>query len=181
VKTQGSVWRVAYFLAALGIYITDQLSKTWATQALRLSDERTIVKGLLDLAYAENRGIAFGQLQDGGAIARWVFVSLGAAAAVAVLVYFFRTPTTNKLVLAACTLLLAGILGNLTDRLQMGYVVDFILAHAGPYRWPTFNVADASICGGAILLAYDLFFEGKRRPEAEPAGREAGVGEPGVR
>ncbi len=60
--------------------------------------------------------------------------------------------------LGACALLLAGILGNLTDRVRLGYVIDFIVLHAGNYHWPTFNVADASITLGAILLALDLIF-----------------------
>jgi signal peptidase II len=54
--------------------------------------------------------------------------------------------------------LLAGILGNLTDRARLGYVIDFIVLHAGDYHWPTFNIADASITVGALLLAYDLIF-----------------------
>jgi signal peptidase II len=64
-------------------------------------------------------------------------------------------------------LLLAGIAGNLTDRVRLGYVIDFILLHAGDYHWPTFNVADASICVGAGLLILDLILEGreqKRQP-----------------
>jgi signal peptidase II len=60
--------------------------------------------------------------------------------------------------LGACALLLAGILGNLTDRARLGFVIDFIHLHAGQYHWPTFNVADASITLGALLLAYDLIF-----------------------
>jgi signal peptidase II len=69
-----------------------------------------------------------------------------------------RTPRNDDRVLGACALLLAGILGNLTDRVRLGYVVDFIVLHAGSYHWPTFNVADASITLGAILLALDLIF-----------------------
>ena len=65
--------------------------------------------------------------------------------------------------LGACALLLAGILGNLTDRVRLGYVVDFIVMHAGDYHWPTFNIADASICIGAALLMLDLFFGRKRQ------------------
>ncbi|MDQ6652232.1 MAG: signal peptidase II, partial [Acidobacteriota bacterium] len=66
-------------------------------------------------------------------------------------------------VLGACALLLAGITGNLTDRVRMGHVIDFIVMHAGSYHWPTFNVADASITMGALLLAYDLVFEKKTK------------------
>ena len=58
--------------------------------------------------------------------------------------------------------MLSGIAGNLTDRARLGYVIDFIVVHAGSWHWPTFNVADASISIGALLLAYDLIFEKKK-------------------
>ncbi len=142
--------------------MVDQSSKAWAVRALRFGDDKQIIKGFLDLIYTENPGIAFGQLQEGGAFGRWFFVVLAIAAAVAVFYYFIRTPRNDDRVLGACSLLLAGILGNLTDRVRLGYVIDFIVLHAGSYHWPTFNVADASITLGAVLLAYDLVF-GHRR------------------
>ncbi|HYK19513.1 MAG TPA: signal peptidase II, partial [Pyrinomonadaceae bacterium] len=83
---------------------------------------------------------------------------LALLAAGAVLYYFLRTPRNDDRVLGACALLLAGIAGNLTDRVRLGFVVDFIVIHAGSYHWPTFNIADASITIGALLLAYDLVF-----------------------
>ena len=155
-------WRAGYLLASFGIYMVDQATKAWAVRALRFGDDRTIVKGFLDLVYTENRGIAFGQLQSGGSLARWFFVILAIAAALGVLSYFFRTSRNDDRVLGACALLMAGITGNLTDRIRLGYVIDFIVAHAGSYHWPTFNVADASICVGAFLLAYDLIFAGRK-------------------
>ncbi len=155
-------WRIAYLFAALGIYLTDQASKAWAVRALRYDDDKILIDGLLMFAYAENRGIAFGQFQEGGSFGRWLLVTLAAMAAVAVLVYFFRTPRTDDRTLGACALLLAGIVGNLTDRVRMGHVVDFIVLHAGSYHWPTFNVADAAICTGALLLALDMFMKDKR-------------------
>ena len=142
--------------------MVDQSSKAWAVRALRFGDDKQIIKGLLDLIYTENPGIAFGQLQEGGAFGRWFFVVLAILAAIAVFYYFIRTPRNDDRVLGACSLLLAGILGNLTDRVRLGYVIDFIVLHAGSYHWPTFNVADASITLGAVLLAYDLVF-GHRR------------------
>ncbi len=157
-------WRAGYLIASLGIYLMDQASKAWAVRRLRFED-RTIIRGTLDLVYAENRGIAFGQLQEGGAFGRWFFVVLACAAAIAVLFYFFRTPRNDDRILGACALLLAGILGNLTDRVRLGFVIDFIMVHAGAYHWPTFNVADASITLGALLLAYDLIFASRRAKE----------------
>ena len=156
-------WRGAYLLASFGLYMVDQSTKAWAVRALRFGHDRTIVNGFLDLVYAENSGIAFGQLQEGGNFARWFFVVLAIAAALAVFYYFVRTPRNDDRVLGACALLLAGILGNLTDRARLGYVIDFIAMHAGSYHWPTFNVADASISIGALLLAYDLVFAGRKK------------------
>ena len=162
-RRQMMAWRVAYLVASFGIYMTDQVTKAWAVRALRLGHKVVVVNGLLAFEYAENPGIAFGQLQEGGSFGRWFFVVLAALAAVAVLYYFWRAPRSEDRLLGACALLLAGILGNLTDRVRLGYVIDFILLHAGQYHWPTFNVADASICAGAFLLVLDLFFEGRRK------------------
>jgi signal peptidase II len=155
-------WRSGYLLCAFGIYLADQVSKAWAVRELRLGQDRQIIPGLFDLIYTENPGIAFGQLQEGGAFGRWFFVVLAAAASIGVLYYFWRTPRNDDRVLGACALMLAGIVGNLTDRVRLGFVVDFIAFHAGSYHWPTFNVADASITIGTLLLAYDVIFGGKK-------------------
>ena len=151
-------WRAGYLLAAFGIYMADQASKAWAVRTLRFGEERVVIRGFFQFIYTENPGIAFGQLQEGGSFGRWFFVALAVLAALAVFYYFLRTPRNDDRVLGSCALLLAGILGNLTDRIRLGYVIDFIVLHAGNYHWPTFNIADASITVGALLLAYDLIF-----------------------
>ena len=156
-------WRAGYLLAAFGIFMVDQTTKAWAVRALRFGDDRRVIRGVLDLVYTENKGIAFGQLQDGGAFGRWFFVVLAIAAGIAVFYYFLRVPRNDDRVLGSCALLLAGIFGNLTDRVRLGYVIDFIVLHAGDYHWPTFNVADASITMGALLLAYDLVFDHRKK------------------
>ena len=151
-------WRAGYLLAAFVVYLADQASKAWAVKSLRFGEERVVIRGFFQFIYTENPGIAFGQLQEGGTFGRWFFVVLAVLAAIAVSYYFLRTPRNDDRMLGACALLLAGILGNLTDRVRLGYVVDFIVVHAGSYHWPTFNIADASITIGALLLAYDLVF-----------------------
>ena len=151
-------WRAGYLLAALALYMADQASKAWAVKTLRFGEERVVIPGFFQFNYTENPGIAFGQLQEGGSFGRWFFVVLAVVAAIAVFYYFMRTPRNDDRVLGACALLLAGISGNLTDRARLGYVIDFIVLHAGNYHWPTFNIADASITIGALLLAYDLIF-----------------------
>ncbi|MDQ1591264.1 MAG: signal peptidase [Pyrinomonadaceae bacterium] len=164
-KARAFSWRVWYLLAAFGIYMVDQMSKAWAVRALRPGQDKTVIRGFLDFAYAENPGIAFGQLQEGGSMGRWALAALASAAAVAVLTYFFRTSRNDDRTLGACALLLAGITGNLTDRVRLGHVIDFIHAHAGDYHWPTFNVADACICVGAGLLILDLILEGRKQKQ----------------
>jgi len=159
-------WRAGYLLAAFGIYMVDQSSKAWAVRALRYGQDKQLISGFLDFIYTENPGIAFGQLQEGGSFGRWFFVVLATVAAIAVFYFFLRTPRNDDRVLGACGLLLAGILGNLTDRARLGYVIDFIVVHARSYHWPTFNVADASITLGAMLLAFDLVV-GHRREESK--------------
>ena len=159
-------WRAGYLFAAFGVYLADQASKAWAVKTLRFGEDRVVLRNFLQFAYTENPGIAFGQLQEGGSFGRWFFVVLAAAASIAVLYYFMRTPRNDDRVLGACALLLAGILGNLTDRVRLGYVVDFIVMHAGDYHWPTFNIADASICIGALLLILDLFFGNRKQKQS---------------
>jgi lipoprotein signal peptidase len=87
---------MGYLLASFGIYMVDQSTKAWAVRALRFGEDRSIVRGFLDLIYMENRGIAFGQLQEGGAFGRWFFVVLASAAAVAARLEAITTPVSAK-------------------------------------------------------------------------------------
>ena len=155
-------WKVGYLVAAFGVYLLDQASKAWARKTLRFGDDVTVIPNFLNFIYAENTGIAFSQLQNGGELGRWMLAALAALAALAVLYYFWRTPKNNDRLLGACALLLAGIVGNLTDRVRLGFVIDFIDVQFGNWHYPTFNVADSAICIGAGLLILDLFFGGKR-------------------
>ena len=155
-------WRAAYLVAAAGIYLSDQATKAWAVRRLRTGDVVHVAGDRVRLAYAENPGIAFGRLQEGGQFGRWMLVTLAALAVVGLLAYFFRTRRTDDRLLGAIAMLLAGVAGNLTDRVRLGFVVDFIEVFIGSYQWPSFNVADAAICTGAALLALDLILEGRR-------------------
>jgi signal peptidase II len=167
-------WRLAYLFAAAAVYMSDQASKAWAVRRLRAGEVVKVWDGFVQFAYAENTGIAFGRLQDGGDFGRWMLAGLAALAVVGLFLYFFRTKRTDDRVLGAIALLLAGVGGNLTDRVRLGHVVDFIEVFLGSYQWPTFNVADAAICTGAALLALDLILEGRaegRRLKAEAGSR----------
>ncbi len=173
--TRNFGWRAAYLAAAACVFLLDQATKAWAVRRLRLGETVRAVEGFLHFGYAENPGIAFGQFQEGGDFGRWMLVVLAALAAIGVTAYIIRTPRTDDRTLGACALLLAGIVGNLTDRVRLGYVIDFIEVHLGSFQWPTFNVADASICVGAGLLALDIIFEGKRQKAKGKSEEAEGV------
>ncbi|HYP53965.1 MAG TPA: signal peptidase II, partial [Pyrinomonadaceae bacterium] len=97
----GAAWRAAYLGAAFVLYLADQATKAWAVRRLRLGPDVSVIDGFFKLAYAENPGIAFGQFQGGGSFGRWMLASLAGAAAVAVFVYFWRTPRADDRVLGA--------------------------------------------------------------------------------
>ena len=161
-------WRVGYLVVACGIFIADQISKSWAVARLRTGAIYDIVPNFLSLAYAENTGIAFGQFQNGGNTGRYILIALAVIAAVGVMIYFVRTARNDDRVLGACALLVSGILGNVTDRVRFGFVIDFIDVHFRGYHYPTFNIADMSICIGAGLLFIDAFLSAKnekKKPE----------------
>jgi signal peptidase II len=168
-------WRAAYLCAAAAVYMADQASKAWALRRLKTGEVVRVFDGLLHFSYAENPGIAFGRLQEGGEFGRWMLAVLAGLAVVGLLLYFFRTRRTDDRLLGAIALLLAGVAGNLTDRVRLGHVIDFIDVFVGSYQWPTFNIADAAICVGAALLALDLILEGRREARAARLAR-AGVG-----
>ena len=172
---RGAGWRAAYLFAAAAVYVADQATKAWAVRRLRGGEVVKAFDGLLHFGYAENPGIAFGRLQGGGEFGRWMLSALAALAVVGLLLYFFRTKRTDDRLLGALALLLAGVAGNLTDRVRLGVVVDFIEVFIGSYQWPTFNVADAAICTGAALLALDLILEGRREGREARAKAEGGV------
>jgi signal peptidase II len=159
-------WKLAYLVIAGGVFLIDQTTKAWAVRRLRFGDDIPVIPGFLNFAYAQNTGVAFSMLDDQGDTGRWG-LSIVAIVAGALVVYFFwRTPRSDDKILGALALLLAGIAGNVTDRMRFGYVIDFIDVQFGSWHYPTFNVADMAICVGAGLLILDMFLS-KRSQNTE--------------
>lgn len=142
---------LALFLSAT-IILTDQLIKCLVVYALKPVGTVTAIPGLLDFTYVENRGAAFGMLEN----QRWFFI----AATILVMGFFvillFRKSTKSKLLVSSIVLILGGGIGNLIDRIFLGYVVDYLQLSFFP---PVCNFADYSVVAGTILLmVYILFF-----------------------
>ena len=155
------IWKAAYLVAAAAVFLFDQASKAWAIRKLRFGGDYPVIKGYLNFAYAENPGVAFSQFNDYGEYGRWGLSGIAIIAAIFVTYFFWKVPKSQDRLLGALALLLAGIVGNVTDRIRLGFVIDFIDVQFGSWHYPTFNIADAAICTGAILLLIDMFYSKK--------------------
>jgi signal peptidase II len=133
------------FFLSLPLYALDQITKFFVMRSVRPDEPRVVIRGFLDLVNVTNTGAAFGSFKNNNTF----FVVLSCLALLFVLTLLVRRRSSDVWRDVSLALLLAGILGNLTDRLLYGHVIDFLLFNlhvplADP--WPAFNVADASIC-----------------------------------
>jgi signal peptidase II len=140
------IWPVFLGLAAL-IVTADQLTKAWIAATLAPGKSMSIIGDTLRLVHGRNNGALFGLFRDNAVV--FGIISLGVIALI--VAYHARVGRTLYLSVAL-GLLLGGALGNVTDRLRLGYVVDFVDAGVGTLRWYTFNVADAAISAAILML-----------------------------
>nr|WP_207186228.1 signal peptidase II [Rhodocyclus purpureus] len=139
-------------LAALLVGI-DQASK-WFVLAHMRPGETLYVAPFWNWVLTFNAGAAFSFLSDAGGWQRWLFTALAFAIS-GWIVHMLRRHAADVRLALALTLIMAGALGNVIDRIRFGAVVDFIQWHAAGFYWPAFNVADSAITVGAVLLALD--------------------------
>ena len=109
-----------------------------------------------ELVRFHNEGAAFSFLADAGGWQKWFFTAVSVVAVV-VITYLIIKHHTQKLFCWGLALVLGGAIGNLYDRITLGYVVDFLYFHINDLYWPAFNVADSAICVGVALLLWDSF------------------------
>ncbi|MBI3949078.1 MAG: signal peptidase II [Acidobacteria bacterium] len=151
--------RFSYLLAAIAIFVIDQFTKYLATRyldtGLVYGESLPIINGFFHLTYVENAGIAWGLFADAGRGGKFVLGAISIIAATGIILYAVRTPVSERWTHWGLTLILGGVLGNLTDRLNHGAVVDFLDFTIGSYKWPTFNIADMAISLGALILIVD--------------------------
>lgn len=136
--------------------ILDRVTKIWAVNTLSKISEIVIVKNLFALSYLENRGAAFGILQN-----KILFLAAVTIFVMIAMVYYIvKYKPSSKFLRISFALIISGAIGNLIDRVHYKYVVDFILIHyKDVYYFPTFNVADILVVVGTALLAIYLLKE----------------------
>ncbi len=160
---------IAAVLMLVGVGL-DQLSKYLVVANMELHESVDIIPGVFRFTYIHNDGAAFGSLDD----ARWVFMILSSVAIVGILVFMFWKKPQDKLMLASLTLIVSGGIGNMIDRIALGYVIDFIDFCAFPKIWMwVFNVADSFVCIGAGMLMLWLILDMVREAKEEKAKKAA--------
>jgi signal peptidase II len=157
----------AYFLFILVLMAVDQATKYVISRTVDLFESRAVIPGFFNITRIHNKGAIFGAFNQSND--RAVFIALTAASLMAfglVVFYFFKTPAPDRLMKISLSLIMAGALGNLADRLLRGYVIDFLDVYIGKSHWPFFNVADSCISIGAVLMLL-IFF--RRKPACTPS------------
>ncbi len=148
-----------WFLISAIVVALDLYTKHLIQQAFTFGEHLTVTS-FFDLVRFHNEGAAFSFLSSAGGWQKWFFTAV-AAIAVIVITYLIRKNPMQKLFCIGLALVLGGAIGNLYDRLTLGYVVDFLYFHINEYYWPAFNVADSAISVGVAILLWDSFKQDK--------------------
>ena len=160
-KSSGLSWLGLTFV----FLIMDQVSKHLVVASFDLYESMQVLS-FFNITYVHNTGAAFSFLADQGGWQRWFFTAVAAIASIVFTVWLAKTPKSHTLLNVAFALMLSGALGNLIDRVLLGYVIDFLDFYIGDSHWPAFNVADSAIFVGAALMIIDSFVNDQN--DAEP-------------
>jgi signal peptidase II len=157
--------RNRYYLLALSVFVLDHFTKWLVRSRMELHEAIELIPGYARISYVRNSGVAFGLFADIQSVWKpYILASMAVIAVVVILMYSARMPSNRVLLQLALAITLGGILGNFTDRILHGFVVDFIELHIKEvFHWPTFNVADSAITIGIALLLVDTV----KHPEVE--------------
>ncbi len=148
-----SLWQ--WLAISLVVILLDLYTKHLVQQAFMLGD-KVFITSFFDLVRYHNEGAAFSFLADAGGWQKWFFTTVSIVASVFIL-YFLNKHQHEKLFSLGLALVLGGAIGNLYDRVTLGYVVDFLSFHLNDLYWPAFNVADSAITAGVGILLLDSF------------------------
>ena len=149
-------------LSAL-IIAADQVSKSYIMRHFGEFEFRTILP-VLDITRMHNVGAAFSFLASASGWQRWLFIALALGVSGAIIAWLVRLPKgAHSLLAGGLALVLGGAVGNVIDRIQLGFVVDFIHFHWDRAYFPAFNVADSAITVGAACLLLDALFDSRRK------------------
>lgn len=146
-----------WFWISLVVLVLDLGSKQWVITHLCMGESVSIMP-LLNFFYTLNPGSAFSFLAENSGWQRWVLSLIAILIVTVLIIIMYHSSYYARLINIAYALIIGGALGNLFDRMVHGYVIDFIDVYFTNLHWPTFNIADSSICIGAMLIVLESFF-----------------------
>jgi len=153
-----------YFILILSLFCLDQLTKSIVASSIRINSSVRVIPGFFNITHIQNKGAIFGFFSQAENPAVHILLAIASVAAFGFVIYYFlNTPLSEKLLKFSLTLILTGALGNLSDRIIRGYVIDFLDFYIKGSHWPNFNLADSCITVGAIFLCYIFFFKGSKK------------------
>ncbi|ROU06837.1 signal peptidase II [Lysobacter enzymogenes] len=153
-----------WLIVSIAVIALDQWSKNWVLGALPEYTPVVVIEGFWNWYRSYNTGAAFSFLSDAGGWQKYFFLALAVGISGLLARWLARTPRGDWKTALPYALVIGGAIGNVIDRLMHGHVVDFIQWYWRSFYWPSFNIADAAIVGGAIgIAAFGLF----SKPEAE--------------
>lgn len=156
-----------YLFLVLALVALDQATKLLVSRAVDLYESIPVIPGFFNITRIHNKGAIFGAFsRSDSRLVFWALTLASLTALLLVVAYFLKTPPSDRLLKIALSLILAGALGNLTDRVLRGHVIDFLDLHIGNAHWPFFNAADSCITIGAFLILL-IFF--RRKPACTPS------------
>jgi signal peptidase II len=172
--------RFKWLWISLLVIISDLGTKQFFSSTMELYQSVRVINDFFSLNFnltlVHNYGAAFSFLADQGGWQRWFFTIISSVISVVLLIWLYRLKNSEKLLAIALALVLGGALGNLWDRMTMGYVVDFldvyIQTSTGEWHWPAFNIADSAIFIGAVLLVFDAITGQHKDSMEEPQGEQ---------
>jgi signal peptidase II len=162
--TEDNPSRAALWLLLSALVVAaDQVTKAYIAQHFQEFEFKEIL-AVLDITYMHNVGAAFSFLAWASGWQRWLFIGLAVVVSIGIIVWLVRLPRgAHALLAAGLALVLGGALGNVIDRIRLGYVIDFIHFHWDRAYFPAFNVADSAITVGAAFLLLDALLDAKRK------------------
>lgn len=156
----GYRWLALWYAIAAVVMALDLLTKNIASQSLALY-ERVNILPVFDFTLRHNYGAAFSFLAGAGGWQVWFFGIVAALVSTGIAIWIFIIGRARNLEVCGLALILGGALGNLYDRVTLGYVVDFILVYYREHQFPAFNIADSAITVGVGVLLLDAFFKAR--------------------
>ncbi len=154
---------ILFVLGAAVIVALDQITKAAMSSRFSINESYEVIGGFFNLVYVLNPGAAFGFLANASAAFRYIFFIGITIIAIALIIYYLVKNRSGGVIIAlSLTLIFAGAVGNLIDRIRFGAVVDFLDFYAGTWHWPAFNVADSAITTGAVLMIWEMIISRKK-------------------